>query len=119
MTAAPFRTGDLRRLTLRFSALHCLIAALSPVSSFLLGGAAKIVFGKAIWPIPRQLYSDLAIYFHYASTAIGGKVPYRDFFLEYPPLSVPFMVFLRRATRPPSVGPSPTLSHRTLPQLLQ
>ena len=31
---------------------------------------------------------DLAIYFRYASLALAGAVPYRDFLVEYPPLAL-------------------------------
>jgi hypothetical protein len=41
---------------------------------------------------------DVRIYFDYASRAVGGAVPYRDYPVEYPPLAVLLFVIPRLAT---------------------
>src|SRR5579864_1431523 len=41
---------------------------------------------------------DVRIYFNYASRAITGAVPYRDYPVEYPPLAVVLFVIPRLAT---------------------
>jgi len=38
---------------------------------------------------PAELQADMSLYHHYAGEIAAGKVPYRDFFVEYPPLSLP------------------------------
>jgi uncharacterized membrane protein len=44
-----------------------------------------------------SLYSDLHVYDRYAGAMTGGRVPYRDFYDEYPPLAQPVFVVGRAA----------------------
>jgi hypothetical protein len=97
------RLRAVRALTAKAVAVQCLIAAVSPavvpaVALFLAVGA-QALFGSAVPPSPGDLYqdfySDVAIYCHYATQAISGKIPYRDFHVEYPPLSFPFFLLPR------------------------
>ncbi len=41
------------------------------------------------------IFSDVKIYFDYSSKILHGLVPYRDYAIEYPPLSLPFFVLPR------------------------
>lgn len=41
------------------------------------------------------VFRDVTIFFMYATAAIQGQVPYRDFTIEYPFLSTPLLVFPR------------------------
>ncbi len=44
-------------------------------------------------------YDDRDIYFQYATLALEGKIPYRDFTVEYPPLALPLFLAPRLLTR--------------------
>ena len=83
-------------LTLRFGLLHGLIAALSPLVSYLLAKAAVPFFGKSI--DPASMMYDVTLYFKYASAAMAGKIPYRDIPIEYPPFSFPIFLLPRLFT---------------------
>lgn len=47
--------------------------------------------------LDSSLYSDLHVYATYAGKMTAGKVPYRDFFDEYPPLAQPVFLLARVA----------------------
>lgn len=47
--------------------------------------------------LDSALYSDLHVYATYGSNMSAGKVPYRDFFDEYPPLAQPVFLLARVA----------------------
>jgi len=57
---------------------------------------AIIFFPEIHWSNPS---GDVWLYFHYANLLISGKVPYRDFSPEYPPLALPFFVLPRLFAR--------------------
>jgi hypothetical protein len=42
-----------------------------------------------------HMFDDVFVYYTYASKALGGEVPYRDFPVEYPALAFPFFVLPR------------------------
>jgi uncharacterized membrane protein len=59
--------------------------------------AGTAVFVLACLLVPQGLlvgahYSDVHVYSTYAHAMTGGKVPYRDFFDEYPPLAQPVLL---------------------------
>ncbi len=47
--------------------------------------------------LDSSLYSDLHVYATYGGNMAAGKVPYRDFFDEYPPLAQPVFLLARVA----------------------
>jgi hypothetical protein len=47
----------------------------------------------------RSGSDDTDIYYRYATMAMAGKVPYRDYRVEYPPLSLPLFLAPRLLTR--------------------
>jgi len=49
-------------------------------------------------PLGAATLHDDRIYFDYASRALAGAVPYRDYPVEYPPLAVPLFVIPRLVT---------------------
>lgn len=49
-------------------------------------------------PIGAAALHDDRIYFDYASRALAGAVPHRDYVVEYPPLAVPLFLVPRLAT---------------------
>jgi uncharacterized membrane protein len=59
--------------------------------------AGTAVFVLACLLVPQGLlvgahYSDVHVYSTYAHAMTGGKLPYRDFFDEYPPLAQPVLL---------------------------
>ena len=59
--------------------------------------AGTVVFVLACLFVPQGLldgahYSDVHVYSSYAHQMTAGKVPYRDFFDEYPPLAQPVLL---------------------------
>jgi hypothetical protein len=59
--------------------------------------AGTVVFVLACLFVPQGLlvgshYSDVHVYSTYAHLMTGGKIPYRDFFDEYPPLAQPVLL---------------------------
>lgn len=72
-------------------------AAVTPVQATAIAVAGVAVFVGSCLLVPHgvldaALYSDLHIYSRYGAELAAGRVPYRDFFDEYPPLAQP--VFL-------------------------
>jgi hypothetical protein len=62
------------------------LLALLPCIALLLGAQLS-------WPLISQWQGDLEIYARYADQIVQGRLPYRDFPVEYPPLAlVPFVV---------------------------
>jgi hypothetical protein len=64
--------------------------------------AGSVVFVIACILVPEglrstALYSDVNVYSHYAHRMLGGQVPYRDFFDEYPPFAQPVLLAARSA----------------------
>src|SRR4051812_32416321 len=47
----------------------------------------------------RSGSEDTDLYFRYATMALEGKVPYRDYRVEYPPLALPLFLAPRLVTR--------------------
>lgn len=65
-----------------------------------LGIAGSVVFVLACLLVPQglrstALYSDVHVYHTYAHEMTSGRVPYRDFFDEYPPLAQPLILAAR------------------------
>jgi len=48
---------------------------------------------------PRSIYGDVELYFAYASRAIKGEVPYRDYSIEYPIGALPLFLLPRLFAR--------------------
>jgi hypothetical protein len=59
----------------------------------LLMRTGEYAFGGAL--APRYVVADVRTYFDYASSAIDGRVPYRDFPVEYPLGAVPVFLLPR------------------------
>ena len=62
-----------------------------------LAAAGAVVFLAACLLVPHgvlstSLYSDVHVYSDYAHRMTGGRVPYRDFSDEYPPLAQPLIL---------------------------
>jgi uncharacterized membrane protein len=71
-------------------------------SWFLLGLVGVVGFVVSCLLVPQglrdgSLYSDVHVYARYAGEMVDGRVPYRDFFDEYPPLAQPVFLFARVA----------------------
>src|SRR5204863_4605559 len=59
--------------------------------------AGAVVFVVACVLVPEglrstALYADVHVYSDYAHRMLNGRVPYRDFFDEYPPLAQPMLL---------------------------
>jgi hypothetical protein len=67
-----------------FAALHVQIALLA---------APDLLLGRAV-DAPMEL-GDVRLYYRYATAVVEGKVPYRDFDIEYPILAVPCFLLPR------------------------
>jgi len=66
------------------------LLAIWTATHFLL--VAVIFFPEIHWDNP---HGDVQLYFHYADFLIAGKLPYRDFSVEYPPLALLFFALPR------------------------
>ncbi len=66
------------------------LVAIWTATHFLL--VAVIFFPEIHWDNP---YGDVQLYFHYADLLIAGRLPYRDFSVEYPPLALLFFTLPR------------------------
>lgn len=65
-----------------------------------LAGGAVFVLACVLVPhglLDTALYSDVHVYVRYGHEMTAGKVPYRDFFDEYPPLAQPVFLAARSA----------------------
>lgn len=74
-------------------ALHAMIAASGFVVASALSAASEWLFGTSVSAV-----SDVKLYFDYANLILQGRIPYRDFFTEYPPGSIAFLVGPRLAS---------------------
>jgi Glycosyltransferase family 87 len=66
----------------------------SPLRAVVAAALAMIVFGAAWGLLHRGFYThseivDTPVYQNYGDAMVDGKVPYRDFGLEYPPAALP------------------------------
>lgn len=61
----------------------------------LFGLAHVLIFAVVFNTIYQSEYSGAGLYFDYASNIFEGQLPYRDFALEYPPLSLLFFLLPR------------------------
>ncbi|HXT17803.1 MAG TPA: glycosyltransferase family 87 protein [Gemmatimonadaceae bacterium] len=52
--------------------------------------AHVVILVVVFWSVYRSNFSDVPIYYRYASRALAGAVPYRDFAVEYPPAALIF-----------------------------
>jgi hypothetical protein len=59
---------------------------------------APLLDTRLFGPTGAASLHDDRIYFDYASKALAGAVPYRDYVVEYPPLAVPVFLVPRLAT---------------------
>jgi hypothetical protein len=96
MVIRDTKTRRLLAYTIRAAGVHLLIAALSPLVSFLLTISAQHLFGN---PMEAHPFSDVRLYFVYANQAMAGNIPYRDFLVEYPPFSFPLLLLPRLFAR--------------------
>jgi hypothetical protein len=77
---------------LAFAALHVLFAFLA-APDLLLRGSPDVPTKQRF---PMEL-GDVRLFYRYATAMTEGRVPYRDFHLEYPILAVPFFLLPRLA----------------------
>ena len=75
-------------------AAWCLLAAVVHAVILL----APLLDTRLFGPTGAASLHDDRIYFDYASRALAGAVPYRDYVVEYPPLAVPVLLVPRLAT---------------------
>jgi hypothetical protein len=77
------------------AALHgaAALATSSEAVFYVVVATAQRLFGGSIGA--RSIFDDVDIYHRYASAALGGLVPYRDFVVEYPVLAFPLFVLPR------------------------
>src|SRR5689334_7657878 len=66
----------------------------SPLRAVVAAALAMVVFGAAWGLLHRGFYThseivDTPVYQNYGDAMVDGKVPYRDFGLEYPPAALP------------------------------
>jgi hypothetical protein len=69
------------------------VAASSRPFFYVVVGSAQRIFRGSIGE--QNLLDDVKIYFEYASQAANGRVPYRDFVIEYPILAYPLFLLPR------------------------
>jgi hypothetical protein len=84
---SPWRKPSPLALALGFAGLHALIALATASLPWLYGPVGE-----------HAMADDVRIYFGYASRAVGGEIPYRDFRVEYPPLALPIFLAPRLVT---------------------
>lgn len=65
------------------------------------GLAHILIFMILFEEMGQTTYSSTGIYFDYASKMTAGQIPYRDFAVEYPPLSLLFFLLPRLAASTP------------------
>lgn len=66
---------------------------MSPRRALLAAVAAQAVIGLVTLAArPRTAVDDTSVYHYYAIATLEGRVPYRDFPVEYPPLALPALV---------------------------
>jgi len=84
----PFRPGKTWRYVIAALALQTAIAGL-------------MNFRKLQAPAPGSptRVDDTDLYYRYATMVSAGKVPYRDFLVEYPPLALPLFLAPRTVSR--------------------
>jgi hypothetical protein len=70
-----------------FCALHCLIAIVT--------SSCWIFYGRVA---PTYISKILELYFTYASKAVEGQIPYRDYSIEYPIFAFPLFLLPRLLT---------------------
>jgi hypothetical protein len=91
-------SGDNRKLiayTVQAASAHLFIAALSPLLAFVLTTGSRGLFKNPVSLTTGNVFSEVHLYFVYASQAMAGEVPYRDYMVEYPPLSFPLFLLPR------------------------
>jgi uncharacterized membrane protein len=72
------------------------VKALSRKWQLALFGLAHILILAVLFQTVYKIeFSGIGLYFDYASQALGGSLPYRDFALEYPPFSLLFFILPR------------------------
>lgn len=75
------------------------VAIVAAILQAIVGGAI------GVWPRsygrsgPENMRDDLRIYYEYASKAMEGQVPYRDYVVEYPLAAFPFLFLPRLFVR--------------------
>ncbi len=69
--------------------------ALFGLSNILIFALLFNIFALPFNTIYQSPYSGTGLYFDYASNILNGQLPYRDFAIEYPPLSMLFFLLPR------------------------
>src|SRR5579884_2281026 len=57
--------------------------------------AHVVILTVVFWRIYTSIFSDVPIYYDYASKLLAGQVPYLDFAMEYPPAALVWFVIPR------------------------
>lgn len=57
--------------------------------------AHVVILTVVFWSVYKSQFSDVPIYYDYASKVLAGRVPYRDFAMEYPPGALIFFALPR------------------------
>ncbi|MBX6314967.1 MAG: hypothetical protein IRY99_18925, partial [Isosphaeraceae bacterium] len=75
--------------------LHAAIALATSSETFfyVMVGSSQPLFGGSV--DTKAIYDDVEIYYRYATQALMGQIPYRDYVIEYPLLAFP-LFFLPR-----------------------
>src|SRR3954469_15741309 len=82
-------------IVLAVTAIHALVAAATSSRAFFYVNVATAqrVFGGSNGE--KNLYEDVRAYHDYASRAMAGAIPYRDYIIEYPIGALPLFLLPR------------------------
>jgi hypothetical protein len=83
---------------LKTAVIHACIAALAPLVAIAITMSAQSCFRDPMVATIKEVLVDVALAFRYSGRILAGEVPYRDFVIEYPPLSLPIFLAPRLLT---------------------
>jgi hypothetical protein len=77
---------------IRFSKRDHLLTLLFGIAQIPIFGVLNFLYSHRPVADPSGITFDVQIYFDGATAVLNGQLPYRDFFLQYPPLSLLFFI---------------------------